>query len=659
MTIKELEKCNPSHFYDMKTQLKDYVYKNAMESLEKGKINRSQIKTVQQLKERQSYIRERFIESLGGLPSSTTPLNPQITGQVQGNGFKIEKVVYESRPNCFVTANLYIPDNLDRPGAAVLFLCGHDPLAKHSMGYQKVCQYLVKSGLIVLAQDPIGQGERFSYYENGEEVVRQGTTEHTYAGFQCLATGYPSARYFLHDAIRSIDYLISRPEVDSSKIGVTGNSGGGTQTSMLMLCDDRIKAFAPGTFITSYEENMMTGVPQDAEQNWPGLMQYGFDHEDILLAVAPKPVAVLAVKYDFFPIEGTRRTVESAKKYWELYGKKENLYYIEDPSRHSYSVNLAKFASRFFCHALDAGSNIPLAENRSTSIKLFEPSDLWCISSGQISDEKYGCFFIYHENLKKVNQLQRERNEHEDLIKKEVAYNWLKEKVFYKRQPCQNNLRDIAEYEYGDLNIKSYIWRSQERVMNHCLAFKHKNVESKGIPAVIAVWDGGTTELEKHIHWIEDNCIKGKTVFVLNTSGVGAIAPYPFGTRGINEVFGTIYKLGDDLIRQGDSICALRTYDVLRMVDVLQEFEGVDAENISVYAYGNQGIYAQLATFIDPRIKLISIERSIPTFSDWVGRRYYDIVDTMSIVLPEVLQYFDIDELQKWLQQEGRKESER
>ncbi|GAA4653811.1 alpha/beta hydrolase family protein [Anaerocolumna aminovalerica] len=654
MTIREFENYDPSHFYDMKSQLKDYIYDRTRKSLEKGRIHRSQISTKEQLKKRQAYIRKLFLDSLGGIPSCETPLKPQVTGTITGNGFHIEKVIYQSRPDCFVTANLYIPNGLQKPSGAVLFLCGHDPLAKHSEEYQMVCQCLTKRGLIVLALDPIGQGERLSYYDNGIEVINQGTTEHTHAGFQCLMTGYPSARYFLHDALRGIDYLLTRPEVDPANIGVTGNSGGGTQTSMLMLWDDRVKAFAPGTFITGYEENLLTGVPQDAEQNWPGLIQYGFDHEDILLSVAPKPVAVLAASYDFFPIEGTRKTVEAARKYWEIWGKEEDLHYIEDVSKHSYSYQLAQAAGEFFAKTLGvtAGEAIPYED-----IKLFEQSELWCTGKGQIREERKNTRFIFEENLTLLTRLQEEREiQEEENRKKDRVYNWLKEQVFYQRVPCPVNLRDIGEFDYYNLSVKSYIWRSQERIMNHCLAFKDHTFHNTASCPIIAVWDGGTGKLEEHIDWIKGQCQKGKTIFVLNTSGVGGISPYPIGIRGMGDMFGTMYKLADDLIRFGDSLCALRIYDVIRMVDMLQEFDGTDHENIHIYAHGKQGVYGILAAFIDKRIKNLSIEQPMPSYGSWVGDRCYTMEDAMSIILPQALKFFDLDEIYEWLMKEERLE---
>ena len=323
MNIVDLENAGPSYSnYDAGDQLKSHIYKRSEDAFAMGDLARDAITSAEQIEARQRFIRESFIDCLGGLPSSDTPLNARVVGTIECDGFRIEKIVYESRPDTFVTANLYVPDGVSSPRGAVLFLCGHHEQAKHCEEYQIVCRYLVKSGLIVLAQDPIGQGERFSYFEKslGGTTVDWGVREHDHAGNMCWPLGDGIARYFVHDAMRGIDYLLTRPEVDPSKIGVTGNSGGGTQTSLMMICDPRIAAAAPTTFIMNRQSYMHTGQAQDSEQIWPGMTALGFDHEDILLMMAPRPVQVQAVKWDFFPIEGTRRTVARCKRFWDMFG---------------------------------------------------------------------------------------------------------------------------------------------------------------------------------------------------------------------------------------------------------------------------------------------------------------------------------------------------
>lgn len=338
MNIFELE--NYFIEYDVKDELKQLVYDRSFDAFARGDRARDAVVNREQLEARRTKLREKFIEAIGGIPACDTPLNPRTTGIVKGEGYAIEKIIFESRPQTYVTANLYLPDGLSSPRGAVLFLCGHDRDAKHSEEYQTVCQILVHAGLVVLAVDPIGQGERFSYYEAdaGELTVADGIFEHEYAGMQCLPLGDGLARYFVHDAMRAVDYLSTRPEVDPARIGVTGNSGGGTQSSMLMLVDPRLAAAAPGTFIMSRQSYLITGQAQDAEQVWLGMSALGFDHEDILMAMAPRPVLVLAVTNDFFPIEGTHRTVERTKRFWEMYGCGEKLKLVEDDSPHKYTA---------------------------------------------------------------------------------------------------------------------------------------------------------------------------------------------------------------------------------------------------------------------------------------------------------------------------------
>lgn len=339
-------------FYDVESQLKNHVYTRAGETYAANASARASLQTVEALKQRKKQIRARFIQSLGGLPDAAgVPLHAQTVGVIQEKGLRIEKIRFESRPKVYVTANLYVPAI---PGAgtekkpAILFLCGHEKEGKHAPMHQTVCRILAAAGFIVLAQDPIGQGERCEYYEPEQDrnAFSSPTAEHNHTGLPCALLGQSLARYFVHDAMRGVDYLLSRSDVDPGKIGVTGNSGGGTQTAMLLMVDDRISAAAPGTFISGMTEILLSGKPQDSEQIWPDTPD--IDHADMLLMMAPKPILVLAAAYDFFPFEGTQKTVEQAKRLYEIYGKGEHLQLFVDDTTHTYSVNMAKKAAVFF-----------------------------------------------------------------------------------------------------------------------------------------------------------------------------------------------------------------------------------------------------------------------------------------------------------------------
>ena len=159
---------------------------------------------------------------------------------------------------------------------------GHSERGKLHTSYQKIARLHAKNGLAVLSIDPVGQGERLSYVdEKTDEVKIPGAVpEHQHFGHQCFLTGNYPIRYFICDAMRAIDYIETREELDSEKIGATGTSGGGTMTSLIMAYDKRIKAATPSCFLTTRREYYPSGGVQDAEQIWVGGTKENFDHYD-------------------------------------------------------------------------------------------------------------------------------------------------------------------------------------------------------------------------------------------------------------------------------------------------------------------------------------------------------------------------------------------
>lgn len=651
MTIQELENFSPSNcFYDLKSQLKNFIYNHSEKAFEAGDAARDALKSRDELELRNSYMRKRFVESIGGLPCTEAPLNPVIKGKVQFDGFRMEKVIYESRPGVFVTANLYIPHGITEPTGAVLFLCGHHMQAKHQDEYQIVCQYLVHTGLVVLAQDPVGQGERFGYYEKsiGNATIDWGTIEHDYAGNQCYPLGDSIARYFVHDAMRGIDYLYTRAEVDPARIGVTGNSGGGTQTSLMMICDTRIAAAAPATFIMNRRTFMYAGVAQDSEQIWPGMTALGFDHEDILMLMAPRPVLVLAATSDGFPIEGTRSTTKRTRRFWEMYGKADNLELFEEDCGHQYARPMAKAAARFFAFHLLGKRVMP----EDSSVKDTEPSLLWCTKSGQVRGELEGARFVHDENLDRLDEVKKLYDTIPETECRDKAFEWLKNVVYFNRKPCGLNPRHIADMQYDELMVKASIWWVQEGIFNYGLTFRHFKYEKKSLPVTIAVWDGGTTCMQPHLDWIRRTCDSGRAVIVLDTSGAGNIlTAMPEGFPAL-DFYGGIFKLNRDLMWLGDSLAAMRIYDVLRAVEAVQLFPWVKKEDIRFYAHGRQGLYARLAAFLDSRVMGVEVVSGMKSFAEFVRARYYDRYDISSVILPGVLKYFDLPDIERWT---GRK----
>ncbi len=631
------------------SQLKDHIYERSRRLFAQGDAQRdAAVASPEAVRQRQEALRSFVIESLGGLPASDTPLNACVRGIEQGNGFTIEKVVFEARPHQYVTANLYLPANRPERCPAILFLCGHSGEAKAYSNYQGVCQTLVQAGLIVLAQDPVGQGERSSYYdpERKQERVRQCTLDHDYAGAQCRFVGDNIARYFLHDAMRSIDYLISRPEVDPERIGVTGNSGGGTQTSLVMMADPRVAAAAPGTFIMSRDSYQRTGQPQDAEQIWPGFTEAGYDHEDILMAMTPRPVCVLAVTSDFFPIEGTRRTVERARRAWENFGVGGNLELAEDHSVHAYTPTLAKAAARFFSRHLLKQEIDPTP----FSTEQFPQVRLQCTDSGQVKTDYPDAEFVFDSNLRRVREAEEERLRFSPEARKTRAIEWLRGVVFAHREASPVNPRLIHQRLLSeDLEADVALWYTQPYLANIGMLFRGTEPAAKKRGVTIALWDGGSQEIIRHRAWLSRECAKGRAVLVLNLSGMGPLVPDSnLPSTNLHGFYGTFHKLADDLTWIGDSLVALRTFEAVKAVEALEAlatlWPDLDLGDLRFHAHGRHGVYARLASAVEPRLRNCEWNEGF-LFADLVTTRYYDAHDIKSLILPGALRYFDLDEL--------------
>jgi dienelactone hydrolase len=281
-------------------------------------------------------VRKNFLAMLGGLPTERTPLNVRQTGVLKRAGYRVEKLIFESQPGLYVTANLYVPENGRSSHPAILHPTGHSTSAKNRAFYQTLSIGLVKQGFVVLCYDPAGQGERRIFYnaEFEDSIVGSGTVEHSMIGIQSLLAGESVARYMVWDAMRAVDVLESRADVDRSRIGVTGCSGGGTLSVYLAALDPRIRVAAPACYVTSWEDQVGTAGPQDAEQQFPDQLRLGIDHADLVALAAPKPYLIVSSEADFFPLAGAQKTFERARAVWRLYGTEDRIDWFHEPGTH-------------------------------------------------------------------------------------------------------------------------------------------------------------------------------------------------------------------------------------------------------------------------------------------------------------------------------------
>ncbi len=377
------------HYRDYARCLPDYLTALADDAYARRNARLAALHTADDIRQYQSWARATFARLAGGLPERT-PLHLRTVGAFERPAYRVEKLIYETRPGLVVPANLYVPKQGRPPFPGVLFQMGHSENGKAYPYYQRCCQGLAKLGYLVLAFDPMGQGERTAYPKANGWLTRlpSADDEHTLPGRQMLLAGQTATGMQLWDAIRSLDVLASHPQADARRLGATGQSGGGTLTMMLANADDRISAAA---VCSGNTENFAAhpflppGSTDDAEQNFVGSGPLAFDRWDLLWPIAPKPLLVAASARDFFgtysPSYESNGTEEFQKltRAYELMGAAGGLRYFKTPLPHglSYGLRVAVY-DWFERHLKQSGRTI--TEEPPTAP---EPDrELWCGATG-------------------------------------------------------------------------------------------------------------------------------------------------------------------------------------------------------------------------------------------------------------------------------------
>src|SRR2546426_5611112 len=358
-----------------------WMNKIAQQELQAGENAIAQIRTVADAERRKQVVREEILQILGGLPDYNGPLHARIAGRIQAEGYAIEKVIFESLPGFFVTANLYRPN---QPGRypAVLFQSGHTQEGKPEP--QRAAANLALKGFVVLCFDPIGQGEREQTYDPQLKAPAAGwsVNEHIQAGAQGILVGQSVARYFIWDAKRALDYLLSRPEVDAANVGAAGCSGGGALTMFIGALDPRLKAVVPACFPNSYRL-LFAGPDPDSEMSWPNFLSRGLDMADFVELSAPTPWLIQATEHDYFTPEGARLVYEEARRWYALYGAEDKVRFFVGSGPHGTPLESREAIYEWMIRWLKNGQG----NFHEQPVKLYPNHELWVTRSGQVEDE--------------------------------------------------------------------------------------------------------------------------------------------------------------------------------------------------------------------------------------------------------------------------------
>jgi len=601
--------------------MKYYLLQQVRQKFENWKREYEQRKTPQKIAEYQDRLHEKFVEAIGSLPERTA-LNPQVMGVSQRNGYRVEKVIFESQPKHYVTAALFLPDSgrFKPPYPAVLEPVGHSFAGKAQNMYQTVGVLLALNGMAALVFDPIEQGERGQLLSEWPRLW--GTTAHTMIGVGSILLGQNTARFEIWDGMRAIDYLQSRPDVDPNRIGCVGLSGGGTQTSYFMALDSRIVAASPACYITSFERLLSTIGPQDAEQNIYGQLTFGMDHADYLMMRAPKPTLVCAATKDFFDIDGTWTSFRYAKRLYSGTGFAERVELIEHDGDHGYHQPMREATVRWMMRWL-LGRDEPVTE---PNIVLLSEKEIQCTPDGQV---------MLLEGARSTYDLNRDF-EKRLAAKRQQLWSTMERAELLARVRKLAGIRALAELpepkvekvsviNRAEYNIDRLILKPEDDIYLPALVFVPKQTSSQN--AVLYVHEKGKDADANEGGPIEKLVNAGHLVLAVDLRGTGEtqqtaqtyFMPH-CGSDG--QDFYMAYLLGRSYV-------GMRSEDILMCARFLRQKQ---PGRVDLVAVGHVSVPALHAAALEPDMfGSIKLVRSLVSWSNVIelGLSYNQLVSTV------------------------------
>jgi hypothetical protein len=576
------------------------------------------IHTVAEAEARKKVVREKLLKSIGGLPDYHGPLNARVAGHIQADGYVIEKVIYESLPHFYVTANVYRPN---QPGRypAVLVQAGHVQEGKPAE--EKIAANLALKGFVALAFDPIGQGEREETYDRltSRPAAGWSVNEHSHSGAQAMLVGEGLARYFIWDAVRSLDYLDTRADVDSSRIGAVGCSGGGALTAFIGGLDPRIKAAVPACYPSSYRLLYIVHGGPDAEMSFPQSIANGLDIADFMEMSAPTPWLVMETEHDYFPAAGAKMVADEARRFFSIYGAEDKVDLFVGHGPHG----------------------TPL-ENREAMYK-------WMIrwlKNGQ------GDFHEQQIHVYTNFELRVTRTGHvEDLPGSRKVYQLLMDEYHAHRRPgtvpeMQAELRRLGVPTEGPAPEVKVVDDTDAPEGHHLrVQFEGEpgviisgrlfisNAPGKK-PAVLLVADGSTFQFAENL------AKAGRVVLELTPRD----SPREVDA---NRIFIGNWYTNWRADQIGRSLAVMRAHDILRGVDVLAARSDVDPASISAAAKGVKGFWLLYAAAVDNRIGKIWLDHTAHSLRSAIDRPMDN--DLFSAVIPGFVLRWDTEDMRKAL----------
>ncbi len=559
---------------------------------------------------------EEMRDMLGLLPwPARTPLNVRITGTLDKGDYTVEKIVFESMPKIYVTGNLYLPKKHKGKLPAIVYVCGHaySPHGDKTI-YQRHGISFAKNGYVAIILDSIQISETFALHHG--------------VGWQEMpdwyARGYTPAGVEVWNAMRAIDYLETRSEVDKNRIGMTGRSGGAAMSWFTAAVDQRVQAVAPVMGISTYEANVKNNTQRLHCDCMFAINSYMHDmmHQGAL--IAPKPLLMAhGKKDDLFPVVGYEDFEHRISSLYTGYGKQEFFSNVVVDTGHEDSTFLREKVIRFF------DKQFLQKENRNLDMDYSDaPEDQLDVFAGNVPADAMN--FRVHETFT-TPAVKTYRSASEWQARAAQLLPTLREKVFAGVKAPSTAPQWKVQGKTNGFDVLQ--WQSEPGILLRGLMRSPTQASGKAAAVLYIASDGDDPQAVQALFYGVSARTKA-IQFVVYPRGIGEIGwPKSFAKDTLRNAMHT-----------GQTIDSMRLTDVLSAIAVLRQQPNVDPLRIMILGRGVAGAIGLYAALLDPRIEQVTLldppssHVEGPIFLNVL--RHTDITEAAALLAPRRLNFY-------------------
>jgi len=602
------------------------------------------VKTLDDWETKRLLYRKQLYEMLGLDPlPEKTDLKPVITGKVEQDEFTVENIHYQAMPGLYVTANLYIPKDIENPVPAILYVCGHGGVKKNDISYGNKVRYqhhaawFARHGYVCLIIDTLQLGEI--------EGIHHGT--YRYDMWWWNSRGYTSAGVEAWNCIRALDYLQTRKEVDKDRIGVTGRSGGGAYSWWIAALDGRIKAAVPVAGITDLQNHVVDGCVEGHCDCMYIVNTYRWDYPLVAALVAPRPLLISNSDKDtIFPLDGVIRLHKKVREIYRLYDADKNLglQITEGPHKDTQELRIHAFVwfNRFL------RDENPLID--TPAVPFFEPEQLKVfdvLPADQINTQIQESFVpkaIEPLVPKSNNKWEKQCKAWMKMLRKKSFRGWPRQ-----AQAVPFDIKCLFSVKRGGIHFSAFDFTSQSNVRLRlylaCGAGLNKpegvtlNVLdeqgwSKWLAAVRVGFDDKLSD--QRLPEPDKSAFRSiKEMLINSNQAVAYIAPRGIGPTAWNNDERKQTQIRRRFMLLGQTVDGMRVWDIRRAIQALRTIDSVREAPVTLKGKGRMAGIALYASLFEPDITRLDLwhlpntHRDGPIFLNVM--RYLDIPQTVAM----------------------------